>query len=159
MRNVSVDQIAQQMRVSVRTVQRDRAELFRRLKEEAKELDIFELIGKSMGFYEEVKALSMRAASGDKIPLNLRISALRTALSANNDMHKFLNTAGVYDVLRYRATDNDSEDDIRQLMETTEQLLGMSDLDIDNMDMKDTFDRYGTSDGEEEEEHMKVRLL
>lgn len=75
---------------------------------------------------------------------------MRTALSANNDMHKFLNTAGVYDVLRFRATETDSQDDIKRLMEVTENLLGLGDDALEDLDTTDLMGGVSTSDDEEE---------
>lgn len=123
MRNVPLDQIAQELSVSVDTVMRDRKELFNRLKEEAKSLDINKLVGDSMGFYNEVKGMALRSASATKLPMNLRLAAMRTALAANNDMHRFLSHVGVYDVLKYRTGEGESSSDIDKLMQITDAVI------------------------------------
>ncbi len=124
MRNVPLDEIAQELQVSVPTVMRDRAELKQRLREAAKELHIDEMVGHNMAYYDEVAAMSMRAASNAATPLPMRISAMRTALAANNDKHRFLQAAGVYDVLRFRrAPGGDGATDIQRMLNLTEELF------------------------------------
>ncbi len=129
MRNVPLDQIAQELDISVNTVMRDRKILFQRLKEEAKKLDIHKLIGDTMGFYQEVQGMSLRAASITKLPMNMRIASMRTALSSKDSLHRFLNTVGVFDVLKFRVEDEGSGSDIQKLMAATESLLASEDND------------------------------
>lgn len=48
-------------------------------------------------------------------------------------MHRFFQTAGVYDVLRFRvAQDGSSVTDVRRLMENTERLLAGDKQDFSN---------------------------
>lgn len=124
MRNVPVDEIANQLGLSISQVFRDRQELTERLRQEARGLNIDELIGDSKAFYEEAAAMSMRAASASNLPMPIRLAAVRTALASKNDMHRFMHTAGVYDVLRFRlAADGTGVSDVRQLMLNTERIL------------------------------------
>lgn len=124
MRNVPVDEIADQLGLSISQVFRDRQELTVRLRQEAISLDVNELIGDSKAFYEEAAAMSMRAASSSSLPMPIRLAAVRTALASKNDLHRFLHTAGVYDVLRFRkAADGTGVSDVRQLMLNTERIL------------------------------------
>lgn len=130
MRSIPLDQIAADLNISISQVYRDREELRRRLREEARSLNIEELIGDSKGFYEEAAALSLRAASMPSTPLPMKLAAIRTGLAAKNDMHRMFQTAGVYDVLRFRAAkDGTTGSDVRALMDRTERLLsGEEDL-------------------------------
>jgi Trp operon repressor len=124
MRNLPLDEIAAQLGVSVSTVMRDRTELTSRLREVSKTLDVESLIGNSKGFYEEVQAMAMRAASSSQTPLPMRLAAMRTGLAAHNDMHRFFQAAGVYDVLRFRkGASEGAQSDIQRLMSLTEDLL------------------------------------
>ena len=123
LRNVPLDQIAAELEVSVSTVLRDRKELYRRLREAAKNLDLNEIIGDTLGFYKEVRGMGLRAASASKAPLNMRLAAMRTALGATNDMHRFLSNAGVYDVLRFQPEENTGGGDIEKLIALTEAVL------------------------------------
>lgn len=127
MRNVPLDQIARQLRVSLSTVEKDRAELGRRLREKAKQLNIDELIGNQMGVYDEIRAMSMRIASagGDQaVPHAIKLASMRTALAAEADRTRFLNTAGVFDVLRYRRSEDGEElSDIEMMMRRTDEML------------------------------------
>jgi len=124
MRRVPMDEIASQLGLSVSQVYRDRDALKEKLREEARTLDIDEVIGDSKGYYEEAAAMAMRAASKSDLPMPIRLAAVRTALAAKNDMHRFFQTAGVYDVLRFRlAQDGTGVSDVRRLMENTEKLL------------------------------------
>lgn len=133
MRRIPVDEIANQLGVSVATVYRDREELKTRLRAEARGLDIDEIIGDSKGFYDEVAAMSMRAASNSNIPMPMRLAAMRTALASKNDQHRFYQTAGVYDVLRFRmAQDGSGISDVKRLMENTERILSGEKLEFSN---------------------------
>lgn len=124
MRNIPLDEIARQMQVSMSTLMRDRTELKARLREAARELNIDEMVGHNKGFYEDVAAMSLRAASMSTNPLPMRLSALRTALAANNDMHRMLQAAGVYDVLRFRRVPGgDGASDIQRMLSLTEELF------------------------------------
>jgi hypothetical protein len=125
MRKMPLDEIAHQLEISVSQVMRDRAELRERLRAAARELNIDEMIGHNQGFYEEVVAMSMRAASNAQQPMPMRLSALRTALAGQNDLHRFLQAAGVYDVLRFRRLPGgDGQNDIQRMMALTEELMG-----------------------------------
>lgn len=135
MRRVPLDEIARELDVSVTTVKNDRLELFQRLKEEAKKLDINLIIGDTMGFFAEVQGLALRTASIKQVPMNLRLAAMRTALSSRNDQNKFLQAAGVFDVLRYRMTEQDSSADLDKLMTLTEKILSGED-DIEQVQEK-----------------------
>lgn len=133
MRRIPIDEIASQLGVSIATVYRDRDALKKRLREDAQGLDIEEIIGDSKGFYEEVAAMSMRAASNANVPMPMRLAAMRTALASKNDQHRFFQTAGVYDVLRFRmAQDGSGVSDVKRLMENTERILSGEKLEFSN---------------------------
>lgn len=145
MRRIPIDEIAQQLGRSVSQIYRDREELQRQLREDAGALNIDEMIGESKGFYEEAAAMAMRAASNSAVPMPMRLAAIRTSLAAKNDMHRFLQTAGVYDVLRFKvAQDGTGVSDVRMLMSQTERILSGEKLEFSNA-ARDTLD---SGDGE-----------
>jgi hypothetical protein len=158
MRRVPLDEIARELDVSVKTVQRDRLELFHRLREEAKRLDINQMIGDTMGFFAEVQGMALRAASIKKYPMNIRLAAMRTALSSRNDQHKFLHAAGVFDVLRFRMTEDDATGDLEKLMEITDKILSEEEdikkVEDENKDVMDSLSQFDF-----DEEEIEVRLL
>ncbi len=135
MRNVPLDQIAVQLQVSISTVEKDRAELKKRLREAAQQLNIEEMVGSQTAEYDEIAAMALRIASQgaqrdengnavQAVPTAMRLAAMRTALAAKADKNRFYNTAGVYDVLRFRKSeDGNNISDIQQLMMTTLQLM------------------------------------
>ena len=131
MRNVAMDEIAEQLGISIAQVYRDRQELKAKLRKDSASMDINDIIGDSKGFYEEAAALGMRAASMPNLPMPIRLAGVRTGLAAKNDMHRFFQTAGVYDVLRYRtASDGSGVSDVRRLMDNTERLLSGEGLSL-----------------------------
>lgn len=128
MRNVPLDQIATQFGVSISTIEKDRVELKKRLREAAREMNIEEMVGGQTALYQEISGMAMRIAgknAGDgAAPIPMQLAAMRTALAANADMNRFYNTAGVYDVLRFRrAEDGGAQSDIQLLMEQTGNLM------------------------------------
>lgn len=117
-------EIADQLGVSVSTIHRDKKVLMSRFRKEAQGLDINELIGESSAFYREARAIAMRAASADNVPVPIKLAAVRTGLAATNDMHRYLETAGVYDVLRYRAAETGGgATDLERMLDATERIL------------------------------------
>lgn len=128
LRRIPLDQIARQLGVSISTVEKDRAELKKRLREVARELDIDEMIGNQSGLYEEVSGLALRIASNntgdDRAPLAMQLAAMRTALAANADKTRFYQSAGVFDALRFRRSETgDSVSDVQLLMQRTQAML------------------------------------
>ena len=123
LRKVPVDEMAEQLRVSTRTVYNDIEEVMSRQREEARSMSVEDLLGDSTEFYDEAAAMAMRAASKRDLPMPMKLSAIRTALAARNDKHKFYQLAGVYDVLRFRPKDNQSNSDVRNLMLRTLEAL------------------------------------
>jgi hypothetical protein len=124
MRNVPLDEIAAQLQISVSQVLRDRRELRERLRSVARDLNIDEMVGHNTGVYEEVVAMALRAASASRNPLPMRLAAMRTALAGQNDMHRFYQAAGVYDVLRFRRLPGaDGASDIQRMLALTEELM------------------------------------
>ncbi len=146
MRNVPLDQIAQQLQVSISTVEKDRAELKKRLREAAKELNIEEMVGGQNAVYDEIAGMALRVASGgaardengnavQAIPTSMRLAAMRTALAANADKTRFNATAGVFDVLRFRRADDGSNiSDVQHLMSRTMEMLeALNASDVDTV--------------------------
>lgn len=129
MRNVPLDQIAKELDVSVRTVLRDRKDLYKALGKGAQGLDVNVLIGDTMAFYAEVQGMGLRAASASKAPLNMRLAAMRTALASKNDMHRFLSNVGVYDVLKFQAGEKGGNNDLEKLVNITEAILKGDDME------------------------------
>jgi len=123
-RRVPLDQIANTLQVSISTIEKDRVELKKRLREGARQLNINEIIGTQTELYDEISGMSLRIASSDKTPTAMKLAAMRTTLAANADRTRFLNSAGVFDVLRYRLSEDGSEiSDIQLLMERTDEML------------------------------------
>lgn len=124
MRGTPLDQIARQLQVSISTVEKDRAELNKRLRESARNLNVDEMIGRGNSFYDEAQAMALRIASANDTPVPMRLAGVRTALAANADRTRFLNSAGVFDALRFRRTETgDDMSDVQLLMMRTGEML------------------------------------
>jgi len=147
MRNVPLDQIAKELDISVRTVIRDRKDLYKAIGKAAQGLDVNVLIGDTMAFYGEVQGMGLRAASASKAPLNMRLAAMRTALASKNDMHRFLANVGVYDVLKFQAGEQNKSNDLEKLVNITEAILNEED---DEADPLQSIAKLGLLDDEED---------
>lgn len=123
LRGVPLDEIAEQFQLSVSQVQRDRTELYSRLREAAREMDINQIVGDHTGFYKEVAGMALRASSKGTLPMAIRLSAMRTALAANADLHRFYQACGVYDTVRYRKSAEATDSDISRMMAMTKAIL------------------------------------
>ncbi len=123
-RKVPLDQIARSLGVSVSTLQKDRAELGQRMREVARGLDINEIIGNQVEMYGEVSSMALRMASADTTPAAMRLAAMRTTLASEADKTRFLNTAGVFDVLRFRKSEDGTDvSDVQMLMNNTKDMF------------------------------------
>ena len=124
MRSIPLDQIAQQLNCSVRTIQRDRADINARLRKEASKLDMNSLLGDTMAFYREHGAMALRVATNPNSPLAARLAAIRTSMQSRKEMGQWLHTSGVFDVLKYRADESAEGNDIARLVRLAEEVLG-----------------------------------
>ena len=123
-RKVSLDLIARELNVSLTTVQRDRAKLRQMARDRTKTMDIDELIGTNLALYDEAQSMALRIASDGTVPTPMKLAALRTTLTATGDRMRMLESAGVFDVLRFRKGDTSQNvSAIQLLMERTGQLL------------------------------------
>ena len=153
MRQVPLDKIAKEFNVSVGTVQNDRKELYKRLRAQAADINLNELIGSTMGFYNEIQAMALRTASSTGVPMSTRISALKAALSAKNDNHRFLQAAGVFDVLRFQSgEDSQGGSDIEKLVNLTERMMS------DDDETESLAVDLGVEDIEEEDESLDLDI-
>ncbi len=126
LRRIPIDQIALKFGVSSSQIYRDIAELKKHLRKGAQSLDSDELIGDTIGYYNEIAAMSLRMASDSKRTDSARLTALRTALASRNDMNRFLQATGVFDVLRYKPpVDQDGTSDMERMVQMTEAFLNM----------------------------------
>lgn len=123
-RNVPIDQIAAQLGVSISTIQKDRIELKAMLRQHARELNIDEIIGGQQNVYDELRGMSLRIATENDTPKAMQLAAIRTTLATEADRTRFLNTAGVFDTLRYRKADDGTDvSDVQRLMQSTDNML------------------------------------
>lgn len=123
MRDIPKAEMCKRLGITMHKLERDIKELYSRLREGARKLDVNELIGDSIATYNEVLSMALNHASNTKLPTPTRLAALRTVLSAKNDMHRFLNLAGFYDVAVYKQQEDKTETDIGQLIQVTQAIL------------------------------------
>lgn len=128
MRKVPLDQIAQQLGVSVSTVEKDRAAWKKMVAESARGFDINEFIGVQSEFYDELAGMALRTASNttgeNAVPVAMQLAAIRTGLASQADKTRMLQAAGVFEAARFRrAQDGSSLSDIQTLMAETRQAL------------------------------------
>jgi transposase-like protein len=123
-RGISLATIARELGISFATVKRDKETLKERLRQRARTLDINELIGTQMAFYDEVSNTAMRVASASGVPTPMKLAGMRTALASNADRTRLLASAGVFDVISFRKAENgETLSDVQSLMAQTNNLL------------------------------------
>lgn len=159
MRGIPLDTIANQLMVSVDTVERDRREIGQRLRKQASTMDANEMIGDTMAFYGETQAMALKMASSDKTPLNTKLAAIRTALSSRNDRHRFLQASGVFDALQFSTDEDGSSNDLDRLMQLTERLIESDDITDDLADMEGIDQDEVMIANFEEEQEMDIKIF
>lgn len=133
MRGYPMDRIAGIMNVSLSTVMRDKKELMTMLRGRSQQLNVDELIGNQLAFYDDVTGNVMRimdqsSTSEDgrvqAVPVPMRLAAARTAMTAQADKVKLLQATGVLDSLRFRQGEGSGAmTEIQALMQLTNDLL------------------------------------
>lgn len=104
LRRVPTDQIARVFNVRVETVRVWMHELYKRVREEAQNLDVYSIAGESLAFYTEIRSVGMNmAASKDLREKDLGLSV---ALKAEADKHKMLGIMGFYQVAQLIPANN-----------------------------------------------------
>lgn len=130
-----LDEIANELGISISQVRRDRQELYRRLRDGAKDLDIDYIVGENQEFYRQVQSMALKEAARPGMPTAIKLAAMRTALGANADQHRFYQAAGVYQVLQYRkAAGQSAMSDIERMMQMTKQITDIVENPLDGAD-------------------------
>lgn len=146
MRGLHLDVISGMLGVPVATLYEWRKRLFKRLREEAKRVDIYLLAGKTLTFYSEIQSISLRMASDTAQTSRTRLESLRTAMAAESLKNQFLTNAGFFEHAQFKPADPESVDRTpEQAQRTLGELNAM--LGIDDAD--DVFAEQ-ESDGDDE---------
>lgn len=124
LRNMPVNDIAEELGVSAHTVIRDRKELYSRLREEARRIDVHGLIGETVAFFNETQAEAMIHALNTKNSVQQRLQALRSAVESRTNLVKFLQIAGVFEQLPYHPDKEKETSSIKELLNLTRSILG-----------------------------------
>jgi hypothetical protein len=114
MRNLPIDLISAQLDMHPRNVLKLRVELNRRLKAEAQNVDTYTFFGKTLGFYDEVRATALRIATDTKIASGSRVAALGTAVAADSAKLRFLEMAGFFDHNRFAPPPKENIDSVER---------------------------------------------
>jgi hypothetical protein len=109
LRGLPLGQIGAMLGITIRQVQSIRTELFERLRDEAEHADIMLIVGETLAFYDTIRNMSMKIAS-ESTDASEKLEAMRTALSAEADKHRFLQAFGFYDNAKY-VPQTSTEDD------------------------------------------------
>ena len=137
-RKIPLDEIAEQLDVSLSTVKRDRRELYQRLGNEASRLDMNNFLGETMAFYGEAGAMAMRIATSAKTATPHRLAALRTAMSSKKELGQFFAVAGVFDALKFIPKEETQSGDLARLLALSERIL---EEDDDNVGVFEAIDK------------------
>jgi hypothetical protein len=98
-RQLTVEEISKELKISPRMVLRLKAQLRDRTKQSISSLDFGLYAGETFNFYREVRGMSMLLASHSKVSPNSKISALNTAMRSESELQKFFALSGVFDAV------------------------------------------------------------
>lgn len=107
LRGVPAKTIAEHLGISIHTVYSDKKIIQEGMRKEVQEMDYPLHIGSSMAFYDECRNIALRIASdtsknkngSDKISVLAKLSALQTAIKAEDSKNNFLGKLGLYKVV------------------------------------------------------------
>jgi hypothetical protein len=111
---VPKDQIAQRFGVTVRTIYTWEQKLYAKLRDEARNIDANVFLGESLEFYKTLRAAGM-AIYLTGTDVRTKQVGLEQARAANNDMHKYLHTAGFYDAVKFQPQASSQADERSRL--------------------------------------------
>ena len=139
MRRIPLDEIAKQLGVSVRTVQRDRDKLNAQMRKEAGSMDMNEYVGDTVAFFNEIRSLALRIGTSSNNPLSSRLAALSRAMQAQKDKTAVLQVAGVFDAIKFKADEDGASDELGELIDLVEKALNNEEMDeiIADMSLED----------------------
>ena len=78
---------------------------------DAEHADIMSIMGEELAFYNEIRNMSMKSAS-ESTDGPEKLEAMRTALSAEADKHRFLQACGFYDNAKYVPQTSTEDDEV-----------------------------------------------
>ncbi len=110
MRGLPLGQLGALLGRSTRQVHSLRVELSKRIKKEAEHVDFMTIAGETLAFYDEIRAMCMKMAS-EAIEVSECLAAIRMALDAEADKHRFLQASGFYDIAKYIPKSNTEVDE------------------------------------------------
>ena len=132
LRKIPLDEIADQLGISLRQIRRDKKELYSRMASQAGELDLNQYVADSIMFYDEVRGATLRLASSTKNPLPARLAAYARSMQAEKDKTQVLDAAGVLDVLAFKAKEDQGNVELQELVSLAHSAINDDDLDIND---------------------------
>ena len=110
MRGANMQQLADTLGLSLSEAFELRSELFRRISREASSIDMPLLVGRSLAFYNEIKASALRGYDTDGITHTDKQRYLVIAKGAEDSQHRLLQVSGFYDDVKLRPAVTVSDD-------------------------------------------------
>lgn len=96
-RKVPVDEICRVLKISIAMYYRLKTTLDERMRLDVSKIDVPYMIGDSLAFYDEVRAMALTISSSASIKdQRIKLSAMTVALRAEEDKNEFLTACGVY---------------------------------------------------------------
>jgi len=124
LQRVPVRQIAVILGISTSSVYRDLQAISDRMRKEVQSLDSDYFIGSTINYYNEISAIALSLATDEQNSDSVMLSGLETSLIAKSELHKFLQSVGVFDALKIQRVNKDaSKTDMEKLIELTQIIL------------------------------------
>jgi len=124
LQRVPVRQIAVILGISTSSVYRDLQAISARMRKETKNFDSDYLIGSTISYYNEISAIALSSATDEQNSDSVMLSGLETSLIAKSELHKFLQSVGVFDALKIQRINKDArKTDMEKLIELTQVIL------------------------------------
>lgn len=123
MRRLPLDVIATQLQCSVATIQQMKIKLRKRLAQQALSLDVYDVAGETVAFFNEIRGLAMKQVDNNTLHVKDRQYAMRIAMEAQNDVVRFLSSSGYFDHTPYIVDRGKSSDPKQTEVDQTLSML------------------------------------
>jgi hypothetical protein len=161
MRGMRLELCARSLNKTLDETARMRRTIWRRLRVEAENLDMLTHAGRTLAYYDDVRAQALRTASDPAVSVVSRMRALEVSLKAEGDKHSFLYRAGFYSATKFTPKADVENDGARDASLIARMAQAIIDPTMDDDMVRDLMDQVARSreTTDDEAQNLDVNML